>query len=101
LSNNLEFSLIAITGLASPAFGSWQNEEGAMWLRDYLPQDIPGLRIFIYGYPSKLHESVSRASMWDYTQEFMKTVVELRRNEEVRLHWTVLKASILNMILIG
>lgn len=76
-------SLVAITGLAGRAFGSWQNDRGSMWLRDYLPQDLPGVRVFLYGYPSKLHKSVSRASLWDYTEGFMKTMANLTQSGKV------------------
>ncbi len=55
-------SLVAISGLASHPFGSWQPKEDDktfMWLRDALPGDVPGARIFLYGYDTLLHDSES------------------------------------------
>ncbi|EXJ68339.1 uncharacterized protein A1O5_08131 [Cladophialophora psammophila CBS 110553] len=76
-AQDLKTDIVAITGLAGRAFDSWANDQGSMWLRDYLPQELPGVRIFIYGYPSKLYKSQSRASLWDYTEGFMRTMARL------------------------
>lgn len=38
---NSSFSIIAVTGLAGHAFGSWRSRGSPrMWLRDLLPKDI-------------------------------------------------------------
>jgi hypothetical protein len=50
-----------------------------MWLRDFLPQDVPGLKVYIYGYPSKLYQSHSQAGILEYTTLF---VDELMNNSE-------------------
>ena len=55
---------------------SWQHSSGAMWLRDFVPRDVPTAQVFIYGYPSKLMRSGSRALLFDYTTAFLH---ELRR----------------------
>jgi hypothetical protein len=50
-------SIIAITGLAGHAFGSWQNREThAMWLYDFLPEHFKSARIMTYSYNSSLLE---------------------------------------------
>lgn len=64
-------SLVAITGLAGQAFVSWQNVKGDMWLRDYLPYDIPNLGVFTYGFQSELWMSTSTATLADYTDIFL------------------------------
>ena len=51
---------MAVSGLGSHAFGSFKERGGQhMWLRDALPGDISGARIFIYGYHTKLADSRS------------------------------------------
>ena len=55
---------------------SWQHSSGAMWLRDFVPWDVPTVQVFTYGYPSKLRRSGSHALLFDYTTAFMH---ELRR----------------------
>ncbi|KAI9772824.1 MAG: hypothetical protein M1840_008706 [Geoglossum simile] len=41
--------VIAVTGLAGHAFGSWSHSPERMWLRDDLPTDIPNVRVIVYG----------------------------------------------------
>ncbi|KAI1211486.1 uncharacterized protein F4807DRAFT_472944 [Annulohypoxylon truncatum] len=63
-----EFNCIAISGLASHPFGSWQpkgRDKSFMWLRDELPRAIPETRISIYGYDTTLAGSTSFQSIQD------------------------------------
>ncbi|KAF2973525.1 hypothetical protein GQX73_g157 [Xylaria multiplex] len=56
------YDCIAISGLASHPFGSWQPKVGDrafMWIRDALPKHIYGIRAVIYGYETKLAKSRS------------------------------------------
>ncbi|UKZ73736.1 hypothetical protein TrVFT333_001386 [Trichoderma virens FT-333] len=51
---------IAISGLSSHPFGSWQphgSDKSFMWIRDSLPRDLPGVRTIIYGYDTALINS--------------------------------------------
>jgi hypothetical protein len=53
---------IAISGLASHAFGSWQprgDDKTFMWIRDQAPKYVPGMRAILYGYDSTLIDSES------------------------------------------
>jgi|ERR1700722_3030797 hypothetical protein len=65
-------SCIAISGLASHAFGSWKErgDSNFMWLRDQLPIDIPYLRSIIYGYDTSLIKSQSFQSIDDLALAF-------------------------------
>jgi hypothetical protein len=39
--DSLKYSLIAVTGLAGDAYGSWKRRESQrMWLKDFLPRDL-------------------------------------------------------------
>jgi hypothetical protein len=60
------FSVIAISGLGGHAFGSFKERRGPfMWLRDALPLDVPGARILIYGYDTRLIRSSSFQNLTD------------------------------------
>jgi hypothetical protein len=64
-------SCIAISGLASHPFGSWQpkgRDKMFMWIRDTLPKDLPGVRPVIYGYDTKLDSSQSFQTIPDLAQ---------------------------------
>lgn len=58
---HIDVDIIAITGLAGHAFGSWSIATQRMWLRDFLPRDIPQARILLYGYDSRIVNSQSRS----------------------------------------
>lgn len=57
-----EHSCIAISGLASHPFGSWQprgRDKDFMWIRDSIHKAVPHVRAIIYGYDSELGSSNS------------------------------------------
>ncbi|KAM0511390.1 hypothetical protein ACHAPE_009905 [Trichoderma viride] len=57
---------IAISGLGSHPFGSWQPhgaDKSFMWIRDELPRSVPGVRAVLYGYDSRLISSNSFQSI--------------------------------------
>ncbi|KAK3689477.1 hypothetical protein B0T22DRAFT_440956 [Podospora appendiculata] len=51
---------IAISGLGSHPFGSWQpkgDDKSFLWIRDTLPDTFPGIRFLTYGYDTTLTDS--------------------------------------------
>ncbi|KAI1643999.1 uncharacterized protein F4817DRAFT_231917 [Daldinia loculata] len=59
---------IAISGLASHPFGSWQpkgRSKSFMWIRDALPQSLRNVRPILYGYDTTLVESLSFQTIFD------------------------------------
>ncbi|KAF8542620.1 hypothetical protein BDD12DRAFT_802693 [Trichophaea hybrida] len=53
--NTPDDNIVAVTGLAGHAYGSWRNRKThQMWLKDFLPHDIKNVRIMSYGYNSNL-----------------------------------------------
>ncbi|KFY72740.1 hypothetical protein V499_07136 [Pseudogymnoascus sp. VKM F-103] len=78
--------IIAITGLAGHAFGSWAHSGQKMWLRDYLPRDIQNrARILIYGYESQLHgANTAKSIISDYGNSFIQSLMDLRDHPSCR-----------------
>ena len=64
-----------------------------MWLRDFLPRDLPEAQVFTYGYPSKLMGSGSRARLIDYTLEFLSDLCRLNMRNPLAVHAQILDAS--------
>ncbi|KAK9775022.1 putative NACHT domain-containing protein [Seiridium cardinale] len=63
-----KYNCIAISGLASHPFGSWQpkgREKKFMWLRDAVPRYEPTIRTWIYGYDTSLNDVTSFQSVFD------------------------------------
>ena len=83
-------SLVAVTGLAGHAYGSWKSRDsGRMWLRDFLPEDLGGdVRIMTYGYPTSLiGETRSTARIIDFVNDLTQQLTTAR--ESVSEHMTV------------
>ncbi|KAL9003003.1 MAG: hypothetical protein Q9188_004103 [Gyalolechia gomerana] len=59
--------VIAITGLAGHAFGSWAHSRSEMWLRDYLPKDVPNLQA-----------NKASSIFADYSTNFINRLKEMR-----------------------
>jgi hypothetical protein len=69
-----QISCIAISGLASHAFGSWQPrgpDKSYMWIRDEIHVSLPGVRAMTYGYDSRLVGSSSFQSISDIALGFI------------------------------
>jgi hypothetical protein len=82
---NEVFSIIAVTGLAGHAYGSWAHTAENMWLRDYLPRDAPNARILTYGYDATLQGSDSFSTLNDYAETFWQNLVSIRDSGQVKL----------------
>lgn len=78
-------SIVAITGLDGHAYGSWRGRGnlGRMWLRDFLPRDLPSCRTMTYGYNSKL-SSHGINKITDYGRELIEELKKIRNTEEVK-----------------
>ncbi|UKZ84350.1 uncharacterized protein TrAFT101_000261 [Trichoderma asperellum] len=67
--------IIAVTGLAGHAFGSWKSKnEPHMWLRDFLRQSVPNTRIFTYGYDTKICDSQSEVSILELGKTLLESI---------------------------
>ena len=54
-----------------------------MWLRDFLPENIPNVRVLTYGYPAILRGSGSHARLHDYTTAFLQELQHLRLEGDI------------------
>ncbi|KAL9069066.1 MAG: hypothetical protein Q9157_006295 [Trypethelium eluteriae] len=71
--------VIAITGLAGHAYGSWASSDDFMWLRDALPFDLPHARILTHGYRSELQDNDARSLVTDYAGPFLERIQVMRQ----------------------
>jgi hypothetical protein len=77
-------SIIAVTGLAGHAFGSWKSKNRPdMWLRDFLLESIPNARILTYGYDTKLPGSQSDASLLELSKKLLESIKTTRNQKTV------------------
>ncbi|KAH8707569.1 hypothetical protein GQ44DRAFT_830899 [Phaeosphaeriaceae sp. PMI808] len=92
--------IVACTGLAAGAFIGWQHASGKMWLRDFLPDDLPGSRIFIWGKRSQLHQSQSHISITHYRDSLLEDLDKIRQTRAERSRPLILVGHSLGGILI-
>ncbi|GFP53804.1 hypothetical protein TASIC1_0003018200 [Trichoderma asperellum] len=86
---DIAVDIIAVTGLAGHAFGSWKSKkEPDMWLRDFLPEAIPNARILTYGYDTKLPGSQSEASIPDLSRRLLESIKTIRSGDTRNRPWT-------------
>jgi hypothetical protein len=87
-------SCIAISGLGGHAFGSFKERGGPhMWLRDSLPYDLPGARILVYGYDTRLEGSKSFQNVRTLAGQFRTHIKAIKgysavSPRSVELTWT-------------
>ncbi|KAJ4857760.1 hypothetical protein T069G_08657 [Trichoderma breve] len=72
-----QYDCVVISGLASHPMGSWQprgNDKSFMWIRDKLPELVPGVRFILYGYDTKLVGSKSFQTVADLANNLINTL---------------------------
>ena len=76
INTNCDYrSLVVISGLGSHAFGSWKDRDSDhMWIRDALPEQLPGARVMLYGYDSTLANSTSSQNLGDVASRFRESL---------------------------
>ncbi|KAK3382531.1 hypothetical protein B0T24DRAFT_17414 [Lasiosphaeria ovina] len=80
-----EHDFIAISGIGSHPFGSWQAHGGDkrfMWLRDALPTTFPFTRVLLYGYKTELQNSKSFQRIPDIARTLITFIESLSRSSE-------------------
>lgn len=77
---NAVADVIAVTGLAGHAFGSWAVHHDHMWLRDYLPVDLyQKVRVLSYGYDSRIQGNDQPTSILrDHGNRFVSELLRIR-----------------------
>jgi hypothetical protein len=78
-------SIVAIHGLGSSPDRAWVHKAtNAMWLRDFLPKDIPEARIMTFNHDSNWVSSALEQSLKDYAQTLLSVLEGQRVSYEVR-----------------
>ena len=76
---NATVDVIAVPGLGSHALGSFRSSDSHhVWLRDFLPRDVPNIRMLLYGYDTKLLRSSSKSSIRDLSRSFLESMRSFR-----------------------
>jgi len=66
---------------------TWTAENGTMWLKDLLPNQLPQARILTYGYDTRTHglEELSHQSLNNHGINLLSSLCLVREKTNVRL----------------
>jgi ankyrin repeat domain-containing protein 50 len=79
-----DVDLVAVHGLNGDAYHTWTHDDsGKFWLRDFLPGDLPGARIFSFGYPSEIALSLSVGKLEDFSRALLEDLKSVRVDDAV------------------
>jgi hypothetical protein len=76
--------IVAVHGINGNAYGTWTHPNGKLWLRDFLAQQLPGARIFTFGYPSEVAFSLATGRLGEFARSLLEELNCVRRTAEVR-----------------
>ncbi|KAH7129663.1 ankyrin repeat-containing protein, partial [Dactylonectria estremocensis] len=80
--NGADVDIIAVPGLGSHALGSWKSPNSDdVWLRDFLPKDVPNIRVLLYGYDTTLPGSLSKQSIEDLGGALLEQIIAYRASD--------------------
>ncbi|CUS12561.1 unnamed protein product [Tuber aestivum] len=98
---DVNVDIIAVHGLGGHAFHSWTHEPtNKMWLRDFLPHQVPRARIATFGYDARVAGSRAVVESLDSAQSLLLDVKLLRSTPEERERPLVLIGHSLGGIII-
>ena len=84
MTGSIYHSVVAVTGLAGHAFESWRNgESNRMWLQEFLPDNIRGIRIMTYGYNTELVGTSTGRLLLDHRRDLVQQIESVRGSQEV------------------
>ncbi|TGO49584.1 hypothetical protein BCON_0206g00190 [Botryotinia convoluta] len=80
--------IVALHGIKGDAFKTWteKNEDGVknLWLRDQLPNELPGARIFSFGYDANVLFSRGTGTIEDFATALLEDLLRERSNDKNR-----------------
>ena len=79
-------------GLGSHAIGGFSDHYDKMWLRDFLPEDIPEARIIVYGYDSRVDDKYAQRSIVGLSKSFLDSFKAFRSATKVLLTSAAIQA---------
>lgn len=77
-TSDTDLDVIAIHGLGGHSHGSW-TAGGRNWLQEFLPFDVPGIRVWTFAYNAVLAFSGSRSSFREISQNLLDDISRIRK----------------------
>jgi hypothetical protein len=84
-SGPYDADIVAIHGLGGAPYRTWTHGSGKLWLRDFALDQLPGSRIYTFGYDSGVAFSKGTGTLRDFARNLLESVKLERRTPEVSL----------------
>lgn len=81
--------IVALHGICGDAYDTWTHENGKFWLRDFIPKEFPGARIFSFGYPAEVFCSLGTGHLDSFARSLLESLKCERRRKEVGDQFTL------------
>ncbi|KAJ8063431.1 hypothetical protein OCU04_008650 [Sclerotinia nivalis] len=75
--NKASVDIISIPGLGSHPIGSFKGKD-CVWIREFLPKDLPSTRILAYGYNTSILDRNAKQSIPDLAKAFLSSIRAFR-----------------------
>jgi len=91
---NSDLDIVAVHGLGGDFFKTWtkssnrEGEKDIFWLSQLLPIDLPGARVYSFGYESRPAFSRSVATIREFAKQLLQSLLD--RQKAVRLSYDMM-----------
>lgn len=83
VEETFSLDIVALHGITGDAYDTWTHENGTFWLRDFLPKEFPGARIFSFGYPAEVFCTLGMGDLDSFARSLLEDLKRERRRKEV------------------
>ncbi|KAN0070627.1 hypothetical protein V8E54_011496 [Elaphomyces granulatus] len=82
-TGHIQVDLVAVHGLDGDAKQTWTHREtNALWLQDFLPQDVQNTRVMTFGYNASAAFGSTTATIIDHAKDLLTCLVDKREEED-------------------
>ncbi len=83
--NMYSLDIVALHGLNGDPYSTWTHKDGKLWLRDFIPNEFPGARVFTFGYDANVFLSLATSDLRDFGRSLLEKLRGERREKESSL----------------
>jgi hypothetical protein len=63
-----------VHGINGGPYSTWKHQNGTFWLRDLLTKELPGARVYSFGYSAKVFLSLDTGGFEDFARELLEDI---------------------------
>ncbi|KAH8587026.1 hypothetical protein B0O99DRAFT_527562, partial [Bisporella sp. PMI_857] len=83
--------IVAIHGITRDYERTWTHPEGALWLKDFLPNDLSVLtQVFSFGCNAQVKFSLSKARLDDFARSLLQALNIVRKGKACLINFTLI-----------